>query len=204
MPGVEIACGLGYACGEGACYTECTPETESMKCVYGATCEDGKCHVPWAPESYCQASCERFDELGCPLDPSGLSCEASCLTLIDEASNKCFEAALMYVTCLGEVAAKADTCAAHRTSCATEYELYRECEGEDVPDDAGCTLLPCMTGFNGCSCAAFCNDVMVADHCAPTESGSLACVCAKDGVTVASCETAAGCGIEKGCCSSVL
>lgn len=203
-PGAFSYCDIGYTCWEGGCQTACTPETEDTVCVYGAACVDGRCVAPEGDAAICQASCGVFSALGCPEDFSGPSCEEKCLAIVDGSPPGCVGLAEAVLACLDAATASIQTCAEHRTACAAEYELYIECKGEDVPDGPGCSLLPCDAGFDGCSCAASCDDTLVADHCAPGPDGSFVCTCAKDGVTVATCEGAAGCGILEGCCKSVL
>lgn len=196
-------CAIGYSCVQGGCRTSCTPETELTDCVPGATCEDGECVMQPGPIADCQSSCAAFAALGCPVDWSSPSCEDACLAITEKAVPGCYDLAVAYVSCLGDAAKTVTTCAEHRTSCASEYELYAECQGTLVPDGPGCSLLPCTASFDGCTCAAHCDDALVADHCTPAGDGTFTCTCAKDGATVATCPGAAGCGIEKGCCKGI-
>lgn len=202
--GGNALCAIGYLCVNDACRTECTPQTESENCVFGAECVDGRCVTGQGELADCQATCAKRDELGCPVDSPTTPCDHACLDLVHDAEPGCIELAQGFVNCLGAAAEVVTTCAEHRSACSKEYELYAECEGTDVPDGAGCSLLPCTTGFDGCSCAAVCDDTTVADHCVPDAAGTFTCTCAVDGVTVATCEGAAGCGIEKGCCKGAL
>jgi hypothetical protein len=197
-------CGLGYNCIEGGCRTSCTPETVLSDCVLNASCVGGKCVMAPGPLADCQTSCAAYAALGCPVDWSSPSCEDVCLAVTSDAQTAgCYEAGETYLACLGATAKTVTTCAEHRTACAAEYELFLECQGTDVPDGPECSLLPCTTSFDGCTCAGFCGGAMLADHCLAGPDGTFTCTCAKDGATVATCEGAAGCGIENGCCQGM-
>jgi hypothetical protein len=204
VEGEPTRCGLGYGCTDGACQTECTPTSAPVACDFGVPCVDGKCRIPSGPLADCQAACDTFAALGCQEDLSGETCELRCQRLVEDSPGACSSQAEAYVACLGKSAPAATTCAEHRTVCGAEYELYLECTGKDIPDGPGCSPLPCSTSFDGCSCAAFCGESLFADDCVADEDGAFTCTCARDGATVATCQSAPGCGIEKGCCKDVL
>lgn len=205
VPTGTEACGIGYQCGAGECATSCTPATVGADCVYPTQCIDGRCvHPAGDVLGDCQASCAAFTALGCPSDPDGPTCEQACLAVAGDSFAPCFDAARVYIGCLGETAPTATSCAEHRTACLAEYKLFAECQNIELPSDPGCSPLPCAAGFEGCLCAAYCGGELYADHCVPAEDGTFTCTCAKDGATVATCEGQAGCGVAEGCCKNAL
>ncbi|MEZ4310878.1 MAG: hypothetical protein R3F14_22780 [Polyangiaceae bacterium] len=204
LSGELTQCTAGFACQGAACNTLCVT---SVQCLPGASCVGTKCLFDPGPLQDCQTYCAARAVVGCPEGLGGPSCEQECISLVTSAVGSCADEAGALAACRAAAGGVAGDCAELSSACGAEHKALLACQGEAVPDGPGCgAALPCVTGFDGCTCGAFCGGALYADQCAPNgdEEGTFTCTCAKDGVTVATCETAPGCGVETGCCASAM
>lgn len=193
------ACEPGEGCELGECKANCIAGAD---CAAGAICENNICEP-----ARCDLICAATEAKGCAGAPFPAPCEESCRSFLYDADPSCkWTAAAPYVHCLQELPDDL-SCAERFSSCAKELIDVVVCEGQGVGLGPFCNhILDCVSTIDACDCADICYEALYAEHCVPSESvpGMLDCTCAKDGVTVATCQGIAGCEMETGCCSTVF
>ncbi|MBK8251282.1 MAG: hypothetical protein IPK82_01255 [Polyangiaceae bacterium] len=197
-----VECSAGNLCSGNRCLTSCTSTAE---CVSGTECVDGDCRFAPGPKADCQTFCKAKEALDCPVELGEPACEPECFEKVVSA---CAAESAALMACRAQAAASSETCAELLSSCSELELAHRLCTQEPLPPDGpGCNLnLPCVSGFDGCTCAAFCDGSLVVDQCLPSDLNPeiVTCSCAKNGVTLKTCEISSGCGISTGCCAGVL
>jgi hypothetical protein len=170
-------------------------------CVALACCADDpppEAPPPWVPANELEADCARMCEasiaVDCELSPSVERCATRCADSV-ASTGPCKDVSQDYVRCLGD--AGLDDCFSVPASCDEAWASWAMCS----PAGEGCGPVVCGDPAEGCTCGAYCEGVLVEEHC-EASGDAWDCTCSLEGEVVATCEAMElSCAFFVGCCA---